>query len=217
MLSMGFGMEKRNQSFMEEMGDLSSIYVYPADSHMSQNNDKKVNISKKVVLNDDSLAKLKEKEGVISALPYMEFQNHFGILARRKDTGYGQILAIDFSKIGEYGLNLMEGELPLKKTDLIAGGYINESFQKQVGDNSIPIEVDLLKDKFKLKFEVYSEDEIDSKAYKYDANITAVLAPLMDETGYSIFMDMEYFKEISKELDKKQRKKLIYQTIPRLN
>ncbi|WP_164995805.1 ABC transporter permease [Miniphocaeibacter massiliensis] len=204
MLSMGFAMTKTNEAFMEEMGGLSTITVYPSDSYMSSTEDKQ-NSSKKAILNESTLKKIQKMEGVKTILPFMESQNYNISLLKGKDQAYAPIYAVDFSKINDYGFKIANGENPIKKEDVLVGGSVQ--FDKVIGEQFIPIDVDFLNDKIELKVESFSEEELEGKPKTYKINITGILEEAMDETGYSIFVSMDYFKEIVKELDKKSKEK----------
>ncbi len=201
MLSMGFALTKNNDQMFEEIGGMSILTVYPADSW---NMDSSQNASSEnSVLNDISIKKLSKIEGVQSAIPFKSFTGDSPGVVKGKYISYAQILATDFKYLDELGYSLEQGTMPTGKYDLLAGSDIR-TFQKYTNNNVSEIEVDLLNDKIELQYPINYGDENLSEKPKINKQMkfSGILNSTGDDVGYSVLISLDYFDEIAKEMNK---------------
>lgn len=200
MLSMGFALDKNNETFFEQIGGLSAIEVYTEDRY---GGGQEGNQSNKVRLDDAAIKKISMIPGVKAVVPKMESHNFS--LSKGKYIG-GILVGVDFNKFGELGIKLEEGEFPTKKHDAIAGKIISTMFYDRDTGNELKTPIDLLKDKFQISANIYSEDG-EVKEIKKQVNIVNLVASEQNMDAYSVFIDIDYFKEIAEEYNKLSKDK----------
>lgn len=122
MLSIGVGMTASQTAWIEEMGDLTVIEVYPMYGMMGEATLK---------LNDDAVNSIKSLENVKFVAPKLGVGDiYFDIYAglnKRFRISYAEIVGYDPEVIRGMGYELIDGELPSKSGTALMGQYFEYS------------------------------------------------------------------------------------------
>lgn len=104
MISLGVGLNKTNEEQMAQYMDLTSITVYTQETNAGSAS------GKSAALNDQSLKSMENMDHVVAVTPVRQFYGNFMI----KTNGYsytGEIIAMDLSKMEQFGYKTAEGRL----------------------------------------------------------------------------------------------------------
>lgn len=226
MLSLGIGM---NESFKQQLSRMGSLNVIDVNPYFWQEDGKGGGISRTTVLDDKAVANFKALEGVEAVTPFM---NGYLKLVSGKYTTYANILGVDPDTLEAFGYKAAKGRLlttddsasllfgsetpynfynPRASNNrygrMYFGGYGGEGEERPEPD------VDVLNDKLVMTFDMsYGErrpagmggqaGNRQPKLYKVKG--VGILEQAQDERAYSIFMNIEYLRKITKENEKSQ-------------
>lgn len=213
MVSLGLGMNESYDQQIKQMGSINIINVTRyKNSAEGMNNANPM--SKKIVLDDKTVAKIKKIEGVKAVTPVVE---SYGKVISGKYMSYCSILGIDSAAMAGFDYKIAEGRL-LKEGDtdlIVAGGNIPQSFYNPKNPYMVAGQapVKIMTDKLQITFDMrYGEkrqeglggDDSNKKPAKlYKIKTAGVLQPTQsngnDNRDYSIFIDMNYLKKIMKD------------------
>ena len=225
MLSLGIGMNESFKDQISRMGSLNVITVTPyyySQEMMSMGGQPSM-----TVLDDKSVAKIAELEGVEAITPMMQASLK---IVSGKYTTYGNIMGVDPAAMEKFDFNIAEGRLLTKDdTDALlfgsttpmnfynpkASGRSRMFFFGGMGGADQKPPVDVMNDKLVMTFDmsygerrpvgIIPDPQTSNKPPKlYKVKGVGLLAQSQNEKDYTIYMNIEYLKKLVRENSKNQ-------------
>ncbi len=212
MLSLGIALRESYTKQLEEWGSLTLIRI--ESSNISYDEEAGVLLQKKAVLDDKTVAKIKNIEHVRAATPLL---NMTANLKCGKYQAYLDIRGIEPDDIQYFGLpDIQSGEMISNNNP--TGVLLNNDiyFFNPKKFNSARPEIDYMKDRIKITFDSPYEENA-SPTYT-ELNVCGVMSEANSEMGFYSYVPLETAKKWYKEQQKKKKgsektKELTYSTI----
>lgn len=225
MLSLGIGMNESFKAQISRMGSLNVITVTPyfySQEMMSMGGQPSM-----TVLDDKSVAKIAELEGVEAITPVMQASLK---LVSGKYTTYANIMGIDPAAMEKFDFNIAEGRLltsddtaalvfgsstPMNFYNPRSSGRGRMIFYGGMNGMDQKPPVDVMNDKLVMTFDMsYGErkpvgvvtgQQTSNKPPKlYKTKGVGLLAQSQNEKDYNVYMNIEYLKKLVRENSKNQ-------------
>ncbi|WP_291561491.1 MULTISPECIES: ABC transporter permease [unclassified Clostridium] len=202
MLSLGFGMSESFKNNISQMGSLNTITIME-DFGMGGPDGKPLPNKKKVYLNDEAIANLSEIKDVELATGVMNLQMK---LSKGRYTSYITLRGMDSKAMEAFDFNIEEGRI-LKVGDnnqCVWGAEVKNYFYDEKSSGfGMPPEINPLKDRITMDFQIFSPDGKPKKMAKpIKVNTVGVLKKSDYEKDSYIFTSLEYIKKLQKEQEK---------------
>ena len=234
MLSIGFGFKKINADMIARMGDMKTLDLH-TDFAWSEESEANAKNAKKKKLNDAAIKEVKKIENVKAVIPI--YSGYMQIRSGRYE-GFSSFTAIPNEEFENYGLKIVEGNLPRKNAnEFIFGGGVTQSMSDPKRSGFSGEKLKPLKSKFSIfRFNpefptdnnnmdgggAYTEeDPSENSPQKEPPQVPIKVVGLLENNpnnwmqNSSIFMSIDTFKDLSKSFgyDKKVSKLKQYNNI----
>lgn len=217
MISLGLGMNESFDQQVKQMGNLNIInvtrYKNSAEGRMITSD------PKEIVLDDKTIAQIRELKGVAAVTPIM---NSYGKLVSGKYMTFCSICGVDSKAMEKFDFKISEGRL-LQEGDtdyIVIGSNIPQNFynpKKPYRSMSQSSPVNIMTDKMQITFDMnYGEkqqqglggDDTNKKPAKlYKVKVAGLLIQSNgnDNKDYSIYMDINNLKRLLKDTARSQQ------------
>ncbi len=228
MLSIGLGMNENFKQQLKRMGSLNIIEVNP---YFFQEDGKGGGVSKVTPLDDQAVTKIEAIEGVEAVMPYMQSSLK---LVSGKFTTYANIVGVNPKVLEAFDFKTASGRLLTEddtasllfgsetpynfynpRASSNGGGryfYFSRGMGGDAAERPAP-DVDVLNDKLVMTFDMsYGErrpaggggNTPTKPPTLYKVKGVGILEASQDDKSYSIYMNIEYLKKITKENERAQ-------------
>lgn len=192
LVSLGVGLQRNANEQLGSIGDLTRIDVNPSfgDGPIAFGGRPGEAPAVVAPLNDDALAQFAAMPGVVAVIP-RDWLNGQAILNYGRLEGYGSIMGMGTTDVGNLGVTAQAGTLELAKGTAVIGVNVPLQFYdpKIRPGQEIPPPPDLLDQTVKLTLIKYSSDGVEIRKV-VQVQVVGIIAETRNEPDWSIYMSL---------------------------
>ena len=187
LVSLGVGLQQNAASQLGGIGDLTKIQVYPVYGEPDPNGQPTAS----TLLNDDTVAQLRELPGVAAVIP-QDYLQSWGYIRVGRAQGGGQFIGVDTDDLTKLGVRAQAGTLEIKRASIVVGSSIPQSFQDPFAPptDGPPEPIDLLNKQVSITLVKWASDGTEiHKTVR--ATVTGIIAEARDEPDWSVYFPLD--------------------------
>lgn len=187
LVSLGVGLQQNAASQLGGIGDLTKIQVYPVFGEPDPSGQPPAGS----ILNDDTVAQLRDLPGVSAVIP-QDYLQGWGYMTLGRVQGGGQFLGAGTDDLTNLGVRAQAGTLEMKRGSIVVGSAVSQSFYDPFAppSNEPPEPVDLFNKQVVITLVKSASDG--TEVHKtIRATVTGVIAEARDEPDWSVYFPLD--------------------------